>query len=527
MSMKVTPSTGFSDIRSATVGADASRHVRGTGSGDARAVFVNKSLGDRITDWVKRKLGMAPSIAQQRADGARAVRDGLINQFGVVVADRVMRHVAEQSNRTQADLMRDGVTVNELHLMNNATGAAPKKSDGQMRVGASSLTAAQRATQKREISDTVNLAMIKWRGPEPPQGSGPMAQAGRAYRALSKVGQNFVHDRLLSVLNHRIETGLPVDEGRIAKETLKLTAQAASPHFGALAGQWDEVNAQAKGLMGTVRGGTAASMIAKAPAWGDNFDELARLEPKASGKIGDDMSAQDKLDGKLGSDDVLAFGVQSLSSQLGGVAPVEAHAAYRRAMGTKGAAREALFAASLAAFTMPQDFGEAGTKAINTVQRGIQSSVAALGEKGKIDGVAAEQARLRDAVTDALNEVSALTPEERANVKSSVEDKVARDIGRDNPKFDREVEIGLERELRTARNRKRAPLEAALTEKGPFSGDPAVDKLMDVAMSKAGVADKSALNAAYDAVMSQAEQAVGQGQRGRSDSEISEIGLSD
>lgn len=522
MPLTLNPNTGFRDITGAAYGADAKRHVRGVDSGGQRAVYVNRTVGDRVADWVRRLFSIGPSLAQQRADGAKAVRESLVNQYGVAVAERVLASVAGRSNRSTAQLMRDGVTVRELGQIQTEI-ARPVSEDDRIRVGSGSLSATQRSEAKRAMTSTVNTAVMGWTGQQAPQGDSAMAQAGRAYRQLDERGQAFVHTRLLAILRHKIETGGSVDEAAIAKTTLKLAGQAASEHFDPLAEQWAAIDRSAQTLMAAARGGDVSALVGAGMAWGAEFDDIGRLDGKAAGAYDDDKSYEDKISSAAGADDILSFGIQSLDDRLNGTAPADAQSAYRRAMASKGPARATLFASNLATLMMPPDYGLAGNKVLNHITRGVQNTASVLGAKGHVDGVADELGVIRDSVSAALNEVCALTDTERSKVEQETYAETKDAVGLDNPDaFDREYDARLKKALSQARNRKKAPLQNLLAEKGPFSNDPAIVGLMDVAMAKAGVGDKAQVRAAYDALMAAAQEAAGPVERYRSDTVLSD-----
>ena len=527
MTTRITSKTNLHEISGAAYGANKSRHVRGVTVNGARAIYVNKSLGDKITDIFKRAFGIGPSLTQQREDGARAVREVLINQFGVAMADKALTNVAKRTRRTAAELMRQGITTKELGEIGDELqkGAKARANNDRLRVRESSADAARRADARRQVSDTVNRAIMEWTGPEPPKGDTLMDQAGQAYRALDEKQQFFVHKRLQAILRHRINIDDPVDKKRIAKETLKLARSATSETFDALSDKWAEMNTAAGKLMRSARGGDVAMLVDGAIGVGNTAHGIGPLEQDARGW--DDKSHDEKVLAPVSAEDIRAFSAQLLDDQLTGTAPVDAQAAYRRAMGTRGAARATLLAVQLTSLMSPQGgYGVAGDTAINFVFDGVRDSVIALAAKGNVAGVATELNAVRGAWAEAMNELCALTPEERQDVERSVADQVARKFGRNHKKFDNEYEVALSMALKNARNAKNAKLQRHIKKKGLDSGDKEVVRFMDAVLSKAGVADKDQVLKAYDALLSAAEKGVVH-RRQRIDSDISEIELDD
>ncbi len=495
MVVEIGRQTGFSDVQNAGLGAGDDRYVRGASDDGKRTLFVNKRWSlDNLKDVLKRALGIGPSLEQQKKDGARAVRESLVNQFGVAVADAVLTNVAASSNRTKSDLMRDGVTTKELRQITSELA----KSDSPVK---------QQAARMRATTESVNLTLMRWNDKMGPMDDGSL---GAAYRSLDPKQQNFVSKRLLSLARQDAKDGVTVDAARIEKLAKRVMTQARSDKFEELSDNWKTIDDRCANLVGASRAGDASQLVTNALEWGDAFGKVAQLESVAAGKIGADKSDEQNILSAVGADDVIEIGNQALDEQMPKMSPAEARAAYGKMMGAHGDGRAVLFAASLAAMTMPAEYGRDGDNVVSKVQRGVQSSAVALGGHGGVDGAGRETGTITESIDDALNDMGAVSDKQREEIEAKVWSATKEKYGLDDTeKFDKEYDVALKIELKKARNRNKAPLVNALDQKNPFSGDPKVDKLIDLAMEKAGIADKALVKQAYDAIMREAKNAAG------------------
>ena len=449
MTTRISSATNLRDISGAAQGANDTRHVRGITVNGARAIYVNKSLGDKIKDIFKRVFGIGPSLTQQREDGARAVREALINQFGVAVADKVLTNVADRTDRTADDLMRQGITTKELHQIEDEV--SYDTNDIGLRIIDSSAEAAQRAAAKRRVSDTVNVKVIEWTRGKAPTGDKDIDRAGRAFRNLTVEQQDFVHKRLQAILRQDVEKGARVDDAKIAKATLKLVRQATSGTFDALSKKWAEMNTAAGKLMRSVRGG-AATMVDDAMAWGKSKDGVGPLEEKAASKrvaTTDEEKLDEFVMSSVGADEKEMLAAQTLDNQAAGMVPVDAQAAYRRAMGTRGPARSLLLAGNIV--SQMESVGGVSDSSLEHVKtcvlQGVRQSVLALGAKGHVADVATELKAVQEAWRKAMNEYCRLGSEERQDVERSVKFEVEQKYGRNHRDFNKACDAALKQAL--------------------------------------------------------------------------------